>query len=261
MTSLGTADLCNAADQDTADTAFLATGQALPDVVDTVGASAVPSFAPSIVAVAMAGLFVSALTFSSRRAEDEEELETTTIKDDDTAVSPVIATILMVAITVVLSGVIYVWASALAETDVKGVPRITFQIEDVNGVDADEGHWRISVTQAGTALATQAVQVRVFYLNETGGQNVFSVNLAESAGVYGFNPANSDAFVTFVDSVDTDGNRSISTFNSGDTIFVRTHAPDGTPLTGATITITYAPPAGDGKELTKWTNLAYNKKA
>ena len=59
--------------------------------------------------------------------------------EDDAAVSPVIATILMVAITVVLSGVIYVWASSLAETDVKGVPRVTFDIEDVNGFDADEG--------------------------------------------------------------------------------------------------------------------------
>jgi hypothetical protein len=144
---------------------------------------------------------------------------------------------------------------------VKGVPRITFQIEDVNGVDADEGHWRISVTQAGTALATQAVQVRVFYLNETGGQNVFSVNLAESAGVYGFNPANSDAFVTFVDSVDTDGNRSISTFNSGDTIFIRTHAPDGTPLVDATITLSYAPINGDGALLRTWDDLSYDRKA
>lgn len=33
----------------------------------------------------------------------------------DKAVSPVIATILMVAITVVLSGVLYVWAANLAE--------------------------------------------------------------------------------------------------------------------------------------------------
>ena len=33
------------------------------------------------------------------------------------AVSPVIATILMVAITVVLSGVLYVWASNLAESN------------------------------------------------------------------------------------------------------------------------------------------------
>ena len=260
MTSLPAADPCNAADQDTADSSFLSTSQDIPTVVDTVGASAVPSFAPSIIAVSMVGLFVSALTFSSRRADDEEEV-VERMKDDETAVSPVIATILMVAITVVLSGVIYVWASSLAETDVKGVPRITFQMEDVNGVDADEGHWRISVMNAQTALATQAVEVRVIYQNSTGGQSVVTVNLAESAGVYGFNPANSDSFVTFVDSVDRDGNRSISTFNSGDTIFVRTHAPDGTPLTGVTITITYAPPNGNGAELTKWSNLAYDKKA
>ena len=64
----------------------------------------------------------------------------------------------MVAITVVLSGVIYVWASSLAETDVKGVPRVTFAIEDVNGFDADQGHWRITVEQSQTPLATQAVE-------------------------------------------------------------------------------------------------------
>ncbi|MEE3082845.1 MAG: archaellin/type IV pilin N-terminal domain-containing protein, partial [Candidatus Thermoplasmatota archaeon] len=33
---------------------------------------------------------------------------------NDEAVSPVIATILMVAITVVLAGVLYVWANSLA---------------------------------------------------------------------------------------------------------------------------------------------------
>ena len=36
------------------------------------------------------------------------------------AVSPVIATILMVAITVVLSGVLYVWAANLAESNTDG---------------------------------------------------------------------------------------------------------------------------------------------
>ena len=39
---------------------------------------------------------------------------------NDKAVSPVIATILMVAITVVLSGVLYVWASQLAEGNTDG---------------------------------------------------------------------------------------------------------------------------------------------
>jgi FlaG/FlaF family flagellin (archaellin) len=256
MTSLPTADVCNHAGKPASN--FLATNQSLPNVVTTIGASSVPSFAPSIVAVALAGLFVSALSFSSRREDDEEETE---MVDDDAAVSPVIATILMVAITVVLSGVIYVWASSLAETDVKGVPRVTFNIEDINGFDADTGHWRITVEQSQTPLATQAVEVKVFYINATGALVTYQANLADSNGVYGFNPDNSDSFVTFVDSVTRDGNRSVSTFNSGDTIFVRTHAPDGTPLEDATITLSYAPINGDGALLRTWDDLAYNKKA
>jgi flagellin-like protein len=39
---------------------------------------------------------------------------------NEEAVSPVIATILMVAITVVLAGVLYVWASSLAEGNAQG---------------------------------------------------------------------------------------------------------------------------------------------
>jgi FlaG/FlaF family flagellin (archaellin) len=263
MTSLPTADVCNHANQPAS--TFLSTDQLLPDVVETIGASSVPSFAPSIIAVALAGLFVSALSFSSRRADDEEDMMESMV-EDDAAVSPVIATILMVAITVVLSGVIYVWASSLAETDVKGVPRITFEIEDIDGFDADQGHWRITVAQSQTPLATQAVQVDIFYLNATGALVVESFNLADSSGVYGFNPANSDAFVTFVDSVTKEQiseteTRSISTFNSGDTIFVRTHAPDGTPLVDADITLTYAPINGEGAVLKKYTDLSYDKKA
>ena len=262
MTSMETADVCNHANQPAS--TFLATSQNLPDVVETIGASSVPSFAPSVIAVALAGLFVSALSFSSRRADDEEEVET--MVDDDAAVSPVIATILMVAITVVLSGVIYVWASSLAETDVKGVPRMTFDIEDINGFDADQGHWRITVEQSQTPLATQAVEVAVTYLNATGQIVVYTVNLADSAGVYGFSPENSDAFVTFVDSVTKEQiseteSRSISTFNTGDTIFVRTHAPDGTPLVDVDIQLSYAPLNGKGSVLKKYSDLSYDKKA
>ena len=62
---------------------------------------------------------------SRREEEDEEEEDSRRIVEDEMAVSPVIATILMVAITVVLSGVIYVWASSLAETGKLGVPRVT----------------------------------------------------------------------------------------------------------------------------------------
>ena len=238
---------------------FGATDQPLPAVVRTIGANSVPSFAPSIVVVSLTGLFVSALAFSSRRAEDEEEV-TENLEDDDMAVSPVIATILMVAITVVLSGVIYVWASSLADTDVKGVPRITFDMEDVNGFDVDDGHWRISVQSSETDLATQAVQVRIQYQDGAGAPQVDTYNLADTNGVYGFNPANSDSMVTFVDQVNTEGEDKVSTFNTGDEIFVRTHLADGTPLEDVKITLIYSPgTVGDsGSLLRTWNGLSYN---
>ena len=53
---------------------------------------------------------------------------------NDEAVSPVIATILMVAITVVLAGVLYVWASSLAEGNTDGnLALYAFSGEDSNG--------------------------------------------------------------------------------------------------------------------------------
>jgi FlaG/FlaF family flagellin (archaellin) len=239
---------------------FGATGQALPNVVRTIGASAVPSFAPSIVVVSLTGLFVSALAFSSRRADDEEEV-TEKLEDNDMAVSPVIATILMVAITVVLSGVIYVWASSLADTDVKGVPRVTFDIEDIDSFDVDNGHWRITVQSAETDLATQAVEVRVFYVDASGTAQTVTYNMADTNDVYGFNPANSDSMVTFVDQVNNEGDDKVSTFNTGDTIFVRTHDSEGTPLEDVTITLSYAPNVGQGALLRSWSGLSYDLNA
>ena len=258
MTSLENGSVCNHANQPPSN--FEATGQSLPSVVRTIGASSVPSFAPSIVVVSLTGLFVSALAFSSRRADDEDEVAVTMV-DDNAAVSPVIATILMVAITVVLSGVIYVWASSLAETDVKGVPRVTFDIEDIDGFDADTGHWRITVQSSETDLATQAVVLRVIYTDGDGNTAIVEANMADTNGVYGFNPDNSDEFITFVDQVNKEGSDSVSTFNTGDTIFVRTHAADGTPLEDVTITLSYAPSVGQGALLRSWSGLSYDLKA
>ena len=50
----------------------------------------------------------------------QEGLKMNNENRNDEAVSPVIATILMVAITVVLAGVLYVWASSLAEGNTDG---------------------------------------------------------------------------------------------------------------------------------------------
>ena len=55
------------------------------------------------------------------------------IEDEDKGVSPVIATILMVAITVVLAGVLYVWASELAGNQTDFGTFNSYAVEDAPG--------------------------------------------------------------------------------------------------------------------------------
>lgn len=59
------------------------------------------------------------------------------IREDDKAVSPVIAVILMVAITVVLAGVLYVWVTSLSTTE-DTVETITGTLKQGGG-NATEG--------------------------------------------------------------------------------------------------------------------------
>ena len=232
----------------------------LPVTVSTIGALSVASFAPSMIAVALTGLFVSALVFAGRREDDEEEIMEQKMSDDESAVSPVIATILMVAITVVLSGVVYVWAAQLADTDTKGVPRVTFTAENVDTANTDTDHWKITIGQAQTVLATQAVEVTVTYVNSTGDTESQKINLASTQHVYGFSPFNSDSLVTFGDVVTIDGEEVISTFSTGDDIYVKTHLSDGTPLVDARIVITYNPPGdAQGSVLKTYSGLSWNQ--
>ena len=71
---------------------------------------------------------------------------------NEEAVSPVIATILMVAITVVLAGVLYVWASQLAE----------------GNTDGDFSMYDFSVTDASGTLTSDAGQDLVYVAMDAG---------------------------------------------------------------------------------------------
>ena len=71
---------------------------------------------------------------------------------NEEAVSPVIATILMVAITVVLAGVLYVWASQLAE----------------GNTDGDFSMYDFSVTDASDTLSTDTGQDLVYVAMDAG---------------------------------------------------------------------------------------------
>ena len=84
---------------------------------------------------------------------------------NEEAVSPVIATILMVAITVVLAGVLYVWASSIAEGNT-GDSAVFYDfaadgaIEGEPSVNTDDSLVRITMNQ-GQEINWAAVSVKI----------------------------------------------------------------------------------------------------
>ncbi|GIR67229.1 MAG: hypothetical protein CM15mP71_4550 [Candidatus Poseidoniales archaeon] len=253
MTTMGNGSDC--AQPRTFGKTTIGTNQEIPTVVRLIGTADVPSFAPSLIAISAAGLFVSALVLQSRRDEEEEILEEMTLEDDEQAVSPVIATILMVAITVVLSGVIYVWASSLADTSAKGVPRMTFTVDSSQAADGVDSFHRITVTGSQVELATQAIVVTFEYTDPADGETYNEAyNLADPT-VYGFYPGNSPSMVTFGDSVGAEGGAVKSSLDTGDVIYVRSTNDNGDLLENLYIDVSYVPNNGVGSVLRTWTNL------
>ena len=253
MTTMGNGSDC--AQPRTFGKTTIGTNQEIPTVVRLIGTADVPSFAPSLIAISAAGLFVSALVLQSRRDEEEEILEEMTLEDDEQAVSPVIATILMVAITVVLSGVIYVWASSLADTSAKGVPRMTFTVDSSQAAEGVDSFHRITVTGSQVELATQAIVVTFEYTDPADGETFKEVyNLADPT-VYGFYPGNSPSMVTFGDSVGSEGGAVKSSLDTGDVIYVRSTNDNGDLLENLYIDVSYVPNNGVGSVLRTWTNL------
>ena len=212
-------------------------------------ANSVPSFAPSLMAIGLVGLFAAALVQGSRSRDEDEEEE---LIDDERAVSPVIATILMVAITVVLSGVIYVWASQLATTSTKVTPLLTFKTEA-----SDDGFWQITVTTAENPLALQAVFVQVEFLDDSceAGYCIITQTIAEPQ-TYGFTPQNSDSFVTYMDMYDcssgegTDG--CTAEFSAMDVLRINFDHPEYGMIDEGIVQLAYQA-GGDTNVLGEWT--------
>lgn len=102
------------------------------------------------------------------------------IRKDDQAVSPVIATILMVAITVVLAAVLYVMVSGLiGGTTTQSKPQISFTVSKItNGVD---------VLVAGAQPAVAYTNFKV---------NIQQSTLFGSAGAVVQSPANTTVTVS-----------------------------------------------------------------
>src|SRR5213596_3440371 len=79
------------------------------------------------------------------------------IRKDEAAVSPVIATILMVAITVVLAAVLYVMVSGLL-TPTGGGPRA---IGVLPGRSQDGTNWTLTFTSVPSGLTTTSTKLTV----------------------------------------------------------------------------------------------------
>ena len=96
------------------------------------------------------------------------------IRKDEAAVSPVIATILMVAITVVLAAVLYVMVSGLLTPTGQG-PRVM----GVNiGRSGDGTNWTLLITTTPTGLTTSATKLTI---TTGGGANTVVNNIAFSS--------------------------------------------------------------------------------
>src|SRR5437667_3799247 len=108
------------------------------------------------------------------------------IRKDETAVSPVIATILMVAITVVLAAVLYVMVSGLITPVGGNKPLVTFSsVTKVNAVT-----WTFSVASAQPSVAQSNYKVNFGIGTNTGTvANMGASNANVTITVGGASPA------------------------------------------------------------------------
>ena len=110
------------------------------------------------------------------------------IVKDEQAVSPVIAVILMVAITVVLAAVLYVWASSFLGGTTKNAPTGSMiASEDGSGV------WTIQIVKINPQVSVNSVH---WYLLDPSGNNTKADGLV--ADIYGYKQGQGKA-IRFVD--------------------------------------------------------------
>jgi flagellin-like protein len=78
---------------------------------------------------------------------------------DDFAVSPVVATILLVAITVILVGILYVWVSSMMTTAKTATPTASYEVYD----RSSEGYFEVHIVSiSGKAPSISDVYYRLY---------------------------------------------------------------------------------------------------
>ena len=144
------------------------------------------------------------------------------MKEDEEAVSPVIAVILMVASTVVLAAVLYNWAMQFMNTD-KQTPRA--------GATTEPGThgFKLNIIDIDTEVAITSVE---FYLKDAGGVAVPGEQ-GNVEDIYGLK-IEDDGVNTAFDDADRDGQLS-----SGDTFFIKDLNHDGPASKGYSLRIAF----------------------
>ena len=167
----------------------------------TVGAPAAsqtPSFAPSVAAmgIALLGLAVGSTFYSGKRRKKG-------YRGDREAVSPVIAIILMVAITIVLAGVLWLWVSGLVDTGKEdGVGGIVNVEPDTRTVNKDYV-LKVETLTAENDLSVEDLRFTLF----SSDRRDMSNGQHRVSNVYG-KPIDDQTFISFRDG-DHDGKLSI----------------------------------------------------
>ncbi len=156
-----------------------------------------PSFAPSVMVIGLAllGLAVGSTFFSGRKKKRFG-------KDDD-AVSPVIAIILMVAITIVLAGVLWLWVSGLVATGKEETLYKGFQTEWIEKTTNNDYQLLVKGVDGKNELSVEDLRFTLYGLDksdQTNGQH-------KVTNVYG-KPIDDQTFISFRDG-DHDGMLSI----------------------------------------------------
>jgi flagellin-like protein len=104
---------------------------------------------------------------------------------NEEAVSPVIATILMVAITVVLAGVLYVWASSLAgDSTGGGFDAYTFDDRDASGAMGETTDDALVHVQLTSGDSLNWATLRVSIVVDGGASNICDADSGDAACVF-----------------------------------------------------------------------------
>ncbi len=161
-------------------------------------AGVTPSFAPSVAAmgIALLGLAVGSTFYSGKKRKKG-------YRRDREAVSPVIAIILMVAITIVLAGVLWLWVSGLVDTGKEdGVGGIVNVEPDTRTVNKDYV-LKVETLTAENDLSVEDLRFTLF----SSDRRDMSNGQHRVSNVYG-KPIDDQTFISFRDG-DHDGKLSI----------------------------------------------------